>query len=212
MSRVLLKMRFFHDGCVNFVLESSCIFNTLRFSVQNFLALIAMDGMYAGFAGAKTCHRKSLFLGALYRVFIRNLFLSVPSVLAGTVALLTLGAQIPIAQAAEIRDPMEPPAFALQKFREAKWKKNANRVVKKKTVVKKAAVKPMRLTSILFSPERKVAIIDDQTLKVGDVIRNAKLIKINKHNVRLMKKGKIIDLVLNDDLTAIKKISVESKL
>jgi hypothetical protein len=27
--------------------------------------LIARDGMYAGFAGAKACQKKSLFLGAL---------------------------------------------------------------------------------------------------------------------------------------------------
>ena len=106
---------------------------------------------------------------------------------------------------------MEPPAFALQKFREAKWK-NSNRGVKKTPVVKKSVVKPMRLTSILISPERKIAIIDDYTLRVGDAIRNAKLIKINKHSVRLVKKGKIIELLLNDDLDVIKKIAVERKL
>ena len=114
-------------------------------------------------------------------------------------------------QAAEIRDPMEPPAFALQKFRQAKWK-SANKVVKKATVVKKLVVKSMRLTSILISPERKIAIIDDQTLRVGDAIRSAKLIRINKDSVRLVKKGKIIDLRLTDELTAIKKITVERKL
>jgi len=52
-------MRFFRDSCVNPVLESSCVIYTLRFSAQDFLALIAMEGMYAGFAGAKTCHIKT---------------------------------------------------------------------------------------------------------------------------------------------------------
>jgi hypothetical protein len=40
------------------VLKSSRILYTLRFSARRFLALIAMDGMYAGFAGAKACHEK----------------------------------------------------------------------------------------------------------------------------------------------------------
>jgi len=44
---------------VSSVLKSSRILYTLRFSVRCFLALIAMDGMYAGFAGAKACHKKS---------------------------------------------------------------------------------------------------------------------------------------------------------
>jgi hypothetical protein len=116
-----------------------------------------------------------------------------------------------MAQAAEVRDPMQPPAYALQKFRQAKWK-NANKGVKTVSRVKKTAAKPMQLTSILYSPERKIAIIDDHTLRVGDTIRNAKLIKINKYSVRLMKKGKFIDLILNDELTAIGKITIKRKL
>ncbi len=45
--------------------QSSCIVHTLRFCARLFLAIIAMDGMYAGFAGAKACHKKSLFLKVL---------------------------------------------------------------------------------------------------------------------------------------------------
>ncbi|MFV2031314.1 MAG: hypothetical protein ACC663_02355 [Gammaproteobacteria bacterium] len=180
-------MRFFSQVCVSSVLvrqpgRSSCIAYTLRFSARNFLALA----------------KKSLFLRALYI-----------SSLGVILTLFTL--QVGMAQGAEIRDPMEPPAFALQKFRQAKWK-NANRGVKKTIVAKKPAAKAMQLTSILYSPERKIAIIDDQTLRVGDAIRNAKLIKINKDSVRLMKKGKVIVLLLNDELIAIKKIKVERKL
>jgi len=67
-------MRFFYDSRVSTVLKSSCIIHTLRFSVRGFLALIAMEGMYAGIAslhgcnlleqcrsncrGAKACRRK----------------------------------------------------------------------------------------------------------------------------------------------------------
>jgi hypothetical protein len=65
--------------------RSSCILDTLRFSAlascfalpsvrriaafmqssaRYFLTLIAMEGMYAGFAGAIACRKKSLFFGA----------------------------------------------------------------------------------------------------------------------------------------------------
>jgi hypothetical protein len=56
-------MYFFRDDRVRTVLvrqpgQSSRIAYTLRFSARYFLALIAMDGMYAGFAGAKACRKK----------------------------------------------------------------------------------------------------------------------------------------------------------
>jgi len=51
-------MRFSRDNRVSPVLNSSCIFHTLRFCARGFLVLIAMDGMYAGFAGAKACREK----------------------------------------------------------------------------------------------------------------------------------------------------------
>jgi len=60
----LPKMHFFYDSGVGSVLKSSRIIYTLRFSARYLLALIAKDGMYAGFAGAKTCQEKLLFLEA----------------------------------------------------------------------------------------------------------------------------------------------------
>ncbi len=43
--------------------STSCIHAVVR---VGFLALIAMDGMYAGFAGAKACHKKiTIFKGTL---------------------------------------------------------------------------------------------------------------------------------------------------
>ncbi|MCH6564446.1 MAG: hypothetical protein IH811_01085 [Proteobacteria bacterium] len=51
-------MRFFRNSCVIPVLDSSCILYTLQTCAREFLALIAMEGMYAGFAGAKACREK----------------------------------------------------------------------------------------------------------------------------------------------------------
>jgi hypothetical protein len=58
-------MRFFHNSCVGFVLKPSCIIYTLRPSARNRLAFIAMDGMYAGFAGAKACREKITIFGGI---------------------------------------------------------------------------------------------------------------------------------------------------
>jgi len=109
-------------------------------------------------------------------------------------------------QAAEIKDPMRPPEYALQKFRLGKYKNSTKTVLKEK----KPEVKSMKLTSIIYSPTRKVAIIDDQMLSVGDIINGAKLVRIDKHSARLVRKGKVIQLRLPDDLTAVKKTLDES--
>jgi hypothetical protein len=109
-------------------------------------------------------------------------------------------------QAAELKDPMRPPEYALHKFRLAKYKNSTKTVIK----VKKSEVKAMKLTSIIYSPTRKIAIIDDQMLSVGGTINGAKLVRIDKHSARLVRKGKVIHLRLPDDLTAVKKTPVES--
>jgi len=114
-----------------------------------------------------------------------------------------------LAKAEELRDPMQPPAFALQKFRQAKW---SGKPAPTKSSVSKPKPKPMQLTSILISPNRKIAIIDDQMLAVGDRIRGARLIKLTRISARLVRKGKVINLSLDNDLAAIKKQAVESDL
>lgn len=114
-------------------------------------------------------------------------------------------------QAGEIRDPMQPPAFALKKFQQAKYK-NRVRPVNTGVKVKRPAAKPLKLTSILYSPTRKIAIIDDQMLAVGGTIRGARVVKINRHSARLVRKGKVINLRLPDELIGINKTLVESKL
>ncbi len=112
-----------------------------------------------------------------------------------------------IASAQELRDPMQPPPFALQKFRQAKWAKKPKPV---KAKVAKPKSKPLQLTSILFSAERKIAIIDDQMLAVGDSIRGAELVRLTRESARLVRKGKVINLSLGNEITAIRKKAVES--
>ncbi len=113
--------------------------------------------------------------------------------------------------AVEINDPMKPPEFALQKFRLAKLKKS-NQLMKAKTKTTKAVAKPLLLTSILIGQKRKVAIINDKTMLVGDRIGKAKLVKVNRDSVQLLKNGKRIELRLNNEITAIRKSADESNL
>ena len=114
-----------------------------------------------------------------------------------------------ILNAQELRDPMQPPPFALQKFRQAKWANQTKNPVPVKAKPKQA---PMRLTEIIYSKERKVAIIDDQLLVVGDRIRGARLVEVTRDSARLVRKGKVVTLSLNNDLSAIRKKAVESDL
>ncbi len=111
-----------------------------------------------------------------------------------------------IASAQELRDPMRPPPFALQKFRQAKWARQPQ----PKTTAPKAKPKPLQLTSILISPNRRIAIIDDQMLAVGDRIRGAELVELTRENARLVRQGKIINLNLGNASNAIRKKALES--
>ena len=114
-----------------------------------------------------------------------------------------------LAKAGELRDPMQPPAFALQKFRQAKL---SSQPAPSPASTPKPKAKPFELTSILFSRNRKIAIIDDQMLAVGDRIRGARLVKLTRVSARLVRKGKVINLSLDNDLAAIRKQAVESDL
>ncbi len=127
------------------------------------------------------------------------------------VALLSLGllGGGTTAKAAELRDPMQPPPYALQKFRQAKW---AGKPTTPSTKAIKPQQKPLQLTSILYARERKVAIINDQMLVVGDRIRGAELVGLTRATARLVRKGKVINLSLDNNLTAVRKEAVESDL
>jgi hypothetical protein len=66
-------MSFFRDCRVSSVLESSCTTRTFRFSARWFLALIAMDGMYVCFAGAKKqTAKKTLSLETPISIFLKT--------------------------------------------------------------------------------------------------------------------------------------------
>ncbi len=114
-----------------------------------------------------------------------------------------------LAQTEELRDPMKPPAFALQKFRQAKL---GNEPVPSASGAPVLKPEPFQLSVILFSRDRKIAVIDDQMLAVGDRIRGAKLVRLTRISARLVREGKVIDLSLDNNLAAITKQAVESDI
>jgi hypothetical protein len=110
-----------------------------------------------------------------------------------------------------ISNPMRPPEFALLKYQQEKDKKNPKTVAIKKVVVKQKVVKskPLKLTSILYSSNRKIAIIDEKMLKVGEDVNGARLISIEKGHVHLSKNGKTIKLLLSNQSANFKKTIVQ---
>ncbi len=119
-----------------------------------------------------------------------------------------LGAFASVA-AAELRDPMQPPPLALRKMRQAVTTQQPKVV---KPSVDKPRPKPLQLTSILFSSDRKITIIDDQMLQVGDRIGNARLVRLTRDSARLVRNGKTINLSLGKAVGAIRRPAVESDL
>jgi len=97
--------------------------------------------------------------------------------------------------AAEFSDPMQPPAYALQKYRLEKLKKMTpvNRVP-----VKTQAAQQWVLSSILYSNQRRHAIINNQLVKQGEMIQGAKLIRLTPNSARLRVKGRVIELTILD--------------
>lgn len=113
-----------------------------------------------------------------------------------------------IASAAELRDPMQPPPFAMRMFRRAQL---AGKPEARPPAPAAPPEKPMQLSSILYSDERKIAIIDDQMLGIGDSIRGARLVGLTRASARLLRRGKIINLSLDNDTAAVTKKAAESK-
>jgi len=177
-------------------------------SVSNPLIYLPQPGMPRRSTSIRHCCR---FIARQIITPVKSsLFLLTASILLRALVVQFLLFPLVMAQAGEIRDPMQPPAFALKKFQQDKYK-NRTRSIKTGVKVKKPATKPMKLTSILYSPARKIAIIDDQMLAVGDTIRGARVIKIDKRGARLVRKGKVINLRLPDDVIRIRKTLVESE-
>ncbi|NBB91655.1 MAG: GspB domain-containing protein, partial [Gammaproteobacteria bacterium] len=60
---------------------------------------------------------------------------------------------------------------------------------------------PFRLQSILLAPERRIAIIDGQRLRVGDRLDNAEVRAIEPGRVVLERAGERIELNIDTHLT-----------
>ncbi len=113
------------------------------------------------------------------------------------------------ADAPVLRDPMQPPPLALRKFRQARL---AGQPKVETPVISAPPPAPMQLTSIIYSAQRKIAIIDDQMLALGDRIRGAKLVGLTRESARLLRNGKVINLSLGVVEMVIRKKVVESDL
>lgn len=53
-----------------------------------------------------------------------------------------------------------------------------------------------RVTSVLWSDERRVAIINGKAVSEGDEISGAKVVKIEKHQVRINQNGVLVNVKL----------------
>ena len=113
------------------------------------------------------------------------------------------------ASAQELRDPMQPPPYALKKFREAWLAANPQ---PPQTKASQPKPEPLNLKTIIYSDERQIAIINDQMLRIGDRIKGAELVSLTRHSARLKRKGKLITLSLGTELTAFSKQAVKSDL
>ncbi len=111
--------------------------------------------------------------------------------------------------AAEFHDPMQPPAFALNKFRIEKIKKTPTT---RQTVSKEHKTDPWVLNSILYSSSRQHAIINNKLVRKGEMIGGAKLISLKPDSVRIISRGKVVVLKLPGASRSIKKSLNENKL
>jgi hypothetical protein len=111
--------------------------------------------------------------------------------------------------AADFHDPMRPPEYALNKFRLERIK---NSPVNKNVVVKAPKKDPWILNSILYSSNRQHAIINNKLVRKGEVIGGAKLVSLKPDSVRLISRGKVVDLKLPSASQPIKKSLQEKKL
>ncbi len=94
---------------------------------------------------------------------------------------------------AEFSDPMQPPPYALQKYRLEKLKAlppAGNPPAKSKQE------QQWVLSSILYSTQRRHAIINNQLVRQGEMVQGARLIRLTPDSARLRVKGKVIELTL----------------
>jgi hypothetical protein len=110
---------------------------------------------------------------------------------------------------AEFKDPMRPPEYALNKLRAERLKEmNINKPIQ--AVVKKDPT--WVLSSILYSKDRKHAIINNKLVRKGDLINGARVVRLQPDSVQLVAKGKTIELNLRSRYKSIKKSPHKRKL
>lgn len=102
---------------------------------------------------------------------------------------------------AEFFDPMQPPAFALYKYK----METQPQPTPGSTSSTRPRPQPLVLNSILYSGQRQHAIINNRIVKKGDMVDGAKLIQLLPDRVKLVKKGKVVELSLNSGFKSIKK-------
>jgi hypothetical protein len=74
---------------------------------------------------------------------------------------------------------------------------NYKATTEEKKVVKTAVKSPTwELKTTLIDPYQKIAIINDQQLKIGEIINGAELIEIGHHHAKLRHQGEFIILDL----------------
>lgn len=110
---------------------------------------------------------------------------------------------------AEFFDPMRPPTFALNKLRLEK----ASKTDPGKTIQSSAKKEPLWvLSSILYSKERKHAIINNKLVRTGDLIKGARIVRLQPDSVRLLANGITINLSLGSRNKSIRKSRSKRKL
>lgn len=110
---------------------------------------------------------------------------------------------------AEFNDPMQPPEYALNKLRAEKYQKANSKKTSQSGLKKEQS---WVLTSILYSRDRKHAIINNKLVRKGDLIKGARVVQLQPDSVRLLAKGKTIELSLRSRYKSIKKSRDKRKL
>lgn len=91
-------------------------------------------------------------------------------------------------------DPMRPPSQAISLMKELVQPPDQENP----SLNNKKEYSALILSSILTSSKRKVAIINNKVMSIGDKIDNARLTHISKNHVHLVEDGKRIDLYLKN--------------
>ena len=68
-------------------------------------------------------------------------------------------------------------------------------------IVKSAPRVPLALNAIFFSEQRKLAIINNQILRVGEQIEDATITDISRNGVTILRRGRSSSLTLNSAAT-----------